>query len=926
MRGIFSVRASAIEPSWFESDIHATIDLYVAGKNTENSPLASFLRNRAYCGRTHLSCAGVDDYEAAIQARQRAVFSLYESIRQDGYKGSPLLCYWTDTGLLRVYDGHHRLSILRYLGLDCEVPVQDEWAGINADLHSPKDSHGFPLLEKLKLPSGRVRVYQPIDDDRVRHIQVERPDSQDRLDWILPRLATGSVLDIGCSEGFFTRALLRLGRRVVSVDIDKNLIAAARYLTTRENLAGDYRCVPWVQVAGECCPNILYLSVLHNEVNAIGETRAFKALEQLRGKCKRIFIEVPDVKRQPDWAHVFSPQKLIQRLEKCLAMKLADEFHGYRPIYLFEREEAVPGKVQCNGFSLSIPQPEQFITTALGRDRVWEENTAQLILDNLRPGMTFVDVGAHAGYFSILAAREGATVYSFEASRETYSRLVDNLNENGCEAVIHRQIAVSSGSGPALLYHKPDSGANSIVNPGGDSECVTTAQLDDLVPGYPDIVKIDVEGAERMVLEGMPRILNSPKQLLVIYEYWHDKTGIEDWLCQEYGFRRILKSHQDGTIALVKNGNIQPRDEAYRCHLVGNVDTPSVKGGMDAFGTKVAYLGQMLKEMGHRVYFYGVEGSQVPCDEFIPILAQSELAAAYGKNWRSGNRMKRGDALHKKFCDSCAKEILKRRGAAAADLLLLSGGLNHKAIVDATRLPLAMEIGIGYIASFAKYRVFESSAWRHWTYGREQREDGRHYDCVIPGFLDPADFTYRKDKDDYFLFLGRVVKRKGIQIAVETCRAVGTKLKVAGTKSPGIDISGTEYYGVANPDEKRELLSRAKALFMPTTYIEPFGQSVIEAAISGTPVITTDFGAFAETVLHGRTGYRCRTLEQFIWAAKNIESIKPQDCRDWGLQFSLEATKPRYKEFFDQLYKLYDGGWYAKGSSGPIHALAFHQA
>jgi glycosyltransferase involved in cell wall biosynthesis len=179
--------------------------------------------------------------------------------------------------------------------------------------------------------------------------------------------------------------------------------------------------------------------------------------------------------------------------------------------------------------------------------------------------------------------------------------------------------------------------------------------------------------------------------------------------------------------------------------------------------------------------------------------------------------------------------------------------------------------------------------------------------------FDPNDFDYSEKKDDYFLFIGRIITNKGVMIAKDACEAIGAKLKVAGIDN-GLEIEGknVEMVGFADANKRRELISKAKAVFVPTLYLEPFGYVIIEAAFSGTPVITTDFGAFVENVQQGKTGYRCRTFVDFIEAAKNIDKINPKDCRDWAMGYTLEKVAPMYQDYFEQLQNLFGRGWYSR--------------
>jgi len=90
--------------------------------------------------------------------------------------------------------------------------------------------------------------------------------------------------------------------------------------------------------------------------------------------------------------------------------------------------------------------------------------------------------------------------------------------------------------------------------------------------------------------------------------------------------------------------------------------------------------------------------------------------------------------------------------------------------------------------------------------------------------------------------------------------------------------------------------------------------------MSGTPVITSDTGAFTEWVIPGRNGYRCRTMGQYIWALSNVHFLDRWKIRKFAVaNFSLQAVVPQFEEFFRTILDTKEGaGWYEPHKSDAI--------
>lgn len=351
--------------------------------------------------------------------------------------------------------------------------------------------------------------------------------------------------------------------------------------------------------------------------------------------------------------------------------------------------------------------------------------------------------------------------------------------------------------------------------------------------------------------------------------------------------------------------------QKFTFHVVGLPHTSITKDFTTcAFTEKVRKFAIMMKSLGHTVYTYGGPEGDSPADEHIPCITEQERLAAVGENHYTMASFDANLPHWVKFNNNIIKAIRER--LTHKDFICVIGGYSHKAVADAFPDEMTVEFGIGYPGVFAKYKIFESYAWMHTVYGSMNSNpgaaDGNFFDAVIPGYIDINDFPFVETPDNYLMFTGRLIERKGYDIAVEVAKRLGKTLILAGQGAPpayGVHV------GVVGPQKRAELMGNAVASFAPTTYIEPFGTVAPESMACGTPVISTDWGAFTETVVNGVSGYRCRTLKEFIEAVDKCASLDRRLVRAHAIKhYSLEAVAQQYNEHFKRLYQLWEDGWY----------------
>jgi glycosyltransferase involved in cell wall biosynthesis len=184
--------------------------------------------------------------------------------------------------------------------------------------------------------------------------------------------------------------------------------------------------------------------------------------------------------------------------------------------------------------------------------------------------------------------------------------------------------------------------------------------------------------------------------------------------------------------------------------------------------------------------------------------------------------------------------------------------------------------------------------------------------AIIPHGVDPAQFTFREQPDDYLLYLGRFVSGKGPLHAIHAARELGLRLVLAGPENayfrekvkPLVDGNTVEYAGFVRSGQRDRLLGGARALLYPIQYPEAFGLVLVETMLCGTPVAAMRSGAVPEIVEEGVTGCTCDSMTAFTETARKALALDRRRVRERALAgFSAETMARSYAEVYQRLVR-----------------------
>jgi len=212
------------------------------------------------------------------------------------------------------------------------------------------------------------------------------------------------------------------------------------------------------------------------------------------------------------------------------------------------------------------------------------------------------------------------------------------------------------------------------------------------------------------------------------------------------------------------------------------------------------------------------------------------------------------------------------------------------------------------------YRYFPDVHYVAISHDQAARESGVRRAHVVHHGLDPAKYEWRSEAGDYVCFIARFARVKGPHTAIDVAEEAGVPIRVAGevhrvdeafnerelvSRLRGGHVTMLGSIGMA---EKVPLLRDARALLAPIEWDEPFGLALIEAMLSGCPVVAFPRGSVPELVEDGVTGFVARDrdeMREIIRPGGPLDAFDRRRCRERAVErFGRDRMVADYESIY----------------------------
>jgi glycosyltransferase involved in cell wall biosynthesis len=208
------------------------------------------------------------------------------------------------------------------------------------------------------------------------------------------------------------------------------------------------------------------------------------------------------------------------------------------------------------------------------------------------------------------------------------------------------------------------------------------------------------------------------------------------------------------------------------------------------------------------------------------------------------------------------------------------------------------------------YQKYNASG-HYVSISHSDRHPSLNYLGTVYNGLRTEAFDLGTGQGGYLLFFGRIHPDKGTAEAVQIALKSNRRLIIAGIVqdanyfrekvAPFLNEEIT-FIGAAGPEKRNQLLGDAAALLHPINFEEPFGLSVAEAMLCGTPVIAFEKGSMPELIKDRETGFLVKNIDEAVMAIDGLNTIDRKQCRQWADQnFSQKKMAEDYIALYHQI-------------------------